>query len=71
MKSIICTALLLAGLCGCEKIDINRLEGTWSEQYDPAVFAMDCAVVVHKSANINSSVKRGEPQIIESQAAQF
>ena len=54
MKSIICTALLLAGLCGCEKIDINRLEGTWSEQHDPAVFAMDCAVVVHKSANINS-----------------
>ena len=45
MKSIlrisICAVLLVAGLCGCEKIDVNKLEGTWAEQYDPTVFAMD------------------------------
>ena len=39
--SFVCAALLVAGLCGCEKIDVNKLEGTWSEQYDPNVFAMD------------------------------
>ena len=39
-----CAALLVAGLCGCEKIDVNKLEGTWSEQYDPTVFAMDGSV---------------------------
>ena len=37
--SFVCAALLVAGLCGCEKIDVNKidvnkLEGTWSEQYD-------------------------------------
>ena len=32
------------GLSGCEKIDVNKLEGTWSEQYDPSVFAMDGSV---------------------------
>ena len=37
-------ALLVAGLCGCNKVDVNKLEGTWSEQYDPAVFAMDGSV---------------------------
>ena len=37
-------ALLVAGLCGCEKIDVNKLEGTWSEEYDPSVFAMDGSV---------------------------
>ena len=37
-------ALLVAGLSGCEKIDVNKLEGTWSEQYDPTVFAMDGSV---------------------------
>jgi len=42
--SFVCAALLVAGLCGCEKIDVNKLEGTWSEQYDPAVFAMDGSV---------------------------
>ena len=41
LKSAICAVLLAAGLCGCEKIDLNKLEGTWSEQYDPTVFAMD------------------------------
>ena len=44
MKTMICAALLVAGLCGCEKIDVNKLEGTWSEQYDPTVFAMDGSV---------------------------
>ena len=48
MKSIlrmtICTMVLVAGLCGCEKIDVNKLKGTWSEQYDPTVFAMDGSV---------------------------
>ena len=48
MKSIlrisICAVLLVAGLCGCEKLDMSKLEGTWSEQYDPTVFAMDGSV---------------------------
>ena len=38
LKIVICAALLVAGLSGCEKIDVNKLEGTWSEQYDPTVF---------------------------------
>ncbi len=42
--NFVCAALLVAGLCGCEKIDVNKLEGTWSEQYDPTVFAMDGSV---------------------------
>ena len=40
LRTSICAALLVAGLCACEKIDVNKLEGTWSEQYDPTVFAM-------------------------------
>ena len=47
MKSILKLffgALLLAGLCGCEKLDMDQLEGTWSEQYDPTIFAMDGSV---------------------------
>ena len=44
LKTVICAALLVAGLCGCEKLDVNKLEGTWSEEYDPAVFAMDGSV---------------------------
>jgi len=48
MKSIlkigICAVLLVAGLCSCEKFDMNKLEGTWSEQYDPFLFAMDGSV---------------------------
>ena len=27
LKIVICAALLVAGLCGCEKIDVNKLEG--------------------------------------------
>ena len=44
LKTVICAALLVAGLSGCEKIDVNKLEGTWTEQYDPTVFAMDGSV---------------------------
>ena len=44
LRTMICAALLVAGLCACEKIDVNRLEGTWTEQYDPTVFAMDGSV---------------------------
>ena len=44
LKAIICAGLLVAGLSGCEKINVNKLEGTWSEQYDPMVFAMDGSV---------------------------
>ena len=42
--SFVCAALLVAGLSGCNKIDVNKLEGTWTEQYDPTVFAMDGSV---------------------------
>ena len=41
LKALICSVLLVAGLSSCEKINLNRLEGTWAEQYDPTVFAMD------------------------------
>ena len=44
LRTLICLALLVAGLSGCEKIDVNKLEGTWTEQYDPTVFAMDGSV---------------------------
>ncbi|MBP5302554.1 MAG: hypothetical protein J6Y88_04840 [Bacteroidales bacterium] len=47
LRTVICAAMLVAGLSSCEKlnqerkIDYNKLEGTWTEQYDPTVFAMD------------------------------
>ena len=41
LNLIICATLLVASLTSCVKIDLNKLEGTWSEQYDPTVFAMD------------------------------
>lgn len=41
LKKVMCTTLLVAGLYGCEKIDVNKLEGTWSEQYDTAVSGTD------------------------------
>ena len=41
---MMCTALLAAGLCSCEEIYQNKLEGTWSEQYDPFAYAMDGSV---------------------------
>ena len=51
--SFVCAALLVAGLCGCEKIDVNKLEGTWTEQYDPTVFAMDGSVTYTFDGNGN------------------
>lgn len=42
--TFVCVALLMAGLCGCEKPDMSKPEGTWSEQYAPSVFAMDGSV---------------------------
>ena len=45
LKSLFCAALLLAGLCACEKVNVNKLKGTWSERYDPSVFAMDGSVM--------------------------
>ena len=53
LKTLICAALLVAGLSGCEKIDVNKLEGTWSEQYDPTVFAMDGSVTFTFDGNGN------------------
>ncbi|MBR3030483.1 MAG: hypothetical protein IKH93_04975 [Bacteroidales bacterium] len=50
LKTVICAAMLVAGLSSCEKlnqertIDYSKLEGTWTEQYDPTVFAMDGSV---------------------------
>ena len=44
LKTLICAALLVVGLGSCEKIDVIKLEGTWCEQYDPTVFAMDGSV---------------------------
>ena len=38
LRIVLCAALLVAGLCACEKIDVNKLEGTWT------VFAMDGSV---------------------------
>ena len=51
LRITICAALLMTGLCGCEKININRLEGTWAEQYDPAVFAMDGSLKISFDGN--------------------
>ena len=53
IKTAICLALLLTGICSCEKIDMNKLEGTWSEQYDPTVFAMDGSVTYTFDGNNN------------------
>ena len=44
LKTMFFPVLLMAGLCGCEKIDLNKLEGTWSEEYDSSDFVMDGSV---------------------------
>lgn len=44
LNLIVCSVLLMTGLSSCEKIDVNNLEGTWTEQYDPMLFAMDGSV---------------------------
>ena len=44
MKSILpifFTALLLTGLSSCEKIDLNKLEGTWNEMDGSLEFTFD------------------------------
>ena len=43
----------MAGLCGCEKPDMSKLEGTWSEQYYPSVFAMNGSVEFTFDGNNN------------------
>ena len=53
LKTLFCAVLLVAGLSACEKIDVNKLEGTWSEQYDPTVFAMDGSVTFTFDGNGN------------------
>lgn len=45
LYTVMCAALLVAGLSSCVRIDVNKLEGTWSEEYDPFVFAMESSVV--------------------------
>ena len=44
IMNFVCSVLLVAGLCGCEKINLEKLEGSWSEKYDPEFFAMDGSV---------------------------
>ena len=59
LKKVMLAALLVAGLSSCEKlnteriIDYSKLEGTWSEQYDPTVFAMDGSVTYTFDGNGN------------------
>ena len=57
-KTVFCAVLLVAGLSGCEKIDVNKLEGTWSEQYDPTVFAMDGSVTFTFDGNNGYNIVR-------------
>lgn len=40
-----------AGLNACEKINVNKLEGFWSELYAPAVFSMDGVVTLTFDGN--------------------
>ena len=72
MKSIlrlsICAVLLMAGLCGCEKINLDRLEGTWSEQYDPTVFAMDGSLNITLDGNGKYQVQTYDAQSGKSDA---
>lgn len=39
MLKICCAALLVAGLCGCEKIHFDQLTGTWTRVYPEGVMA--------------------------------
>ncbi len=54
LRTLICAALLVAGLSGCEKIDVNKLEGTWTEQYDPTVSMSDFSNVTYKLVKLTS-----------------
>ena len=51
LRLSICAALLVKGLCGCEKLDMSKLEGTWAEQYDSTVFAMDGSLKIILDGN--------------------
>ena len=57
LKKAICVVIAAAGLCGCEKIDQNKLEGTWTESYDPSVFAMDGSVTYTFDGNGGYTLK--------------
>ena len=41
LKTMICAVLLVAGLCGCEKlvqeINLDNLEGSWQKEYEKGV----------------------------------
>ncbi len=39
MLKICCAALLVAGLCGCEKVHLDLLTGTWTRVYPEGVVA--------------------------------
>ena len=57
LRTMICTALLVAGLCGCEKnlfpeIDLaNNLEGSWEKVYPEGV--QDAGLVIWTFSTIN------------------
>ncbi|MBO7585158.1 MAG: hypothetical protein J6T09_05765 [Bacteroidales bacterium] len=59
LKKVMLAALLVAGLSSCEKlnqertIDYSKLDGAWTEQYDPTVFAMDGSVTYTFDGNGN------------------
>ena len=57
LRTLICAALLVAGLCGCEKnlipeIDLaNNLEGSWEKVYPEGV--QDAGLVIWTFSSIN------------------
>ena len=56
LKTMICAALLVAGLCGCEKmipvIDLaDNLEGSWQKEYPEGV--QDAELVIWDFSTIN------------------
>ena len=57
LRKMICAALLVAGLCGCEKILIpeidlaNNLEGSWEKVYPEGV--QDAGLVIWTFSSIN------------------
>ena len=58
LRTMICAALLVAGLCGCEKnlvpeIDLaDNLEGSWEKVYPEGV--QDAALVIWTFSSINN-----------------
>lgn len=51
MIELCCAVLLVAAMSSCETLDMNRLEGTWYEQYDPTVFVMEGVVEYNFDGN--------------------